>query len=91
LKEYDELHLQPPQLIRSEVGVITTSCSSPLKLLELNSLQQQIKRIVIHPFSILFLLFLSSVVLQGGMIIIILLFETYKAYRDLNLPSSGGS
>jgi hypothetical protein len=51
--------------------------------LELNPLQQQIKRIVIHPFSALFLLLQSSFVLQGGMA---LLFFFLKLTNNQEIP-----
>jgi len=41
LKEYDELHLQPPQLIRSEVGVITRQFSTQIVGAQLSTTTNQ--------------------------------------------------
>jgi hypothetical protein len=89
LKEYDELHLQNLQLIRSKVGVIFRQFSTQTVGAQPSTTTNQ--KDCNPPFFYFISPLLSSVVLQGGMIIIILLLETYKKYRYRNLPSSGGS
>jgi hypothetical protein len=89
LKEYDELHLQPPQLIRSKVGVIFRQFSTQIVGAQLSTTTNQ------KDCNPPFFYFISPLTIFRGFTrwydIIILLFETYKTYRDLNLPSSGGS
>jgi len=80
LKEYDELHLQNLQLIRSKVGVIFRQFSTQTVGAQPSTTTNQ--KDCNPPFFYFISPLLSSVVLQGGMI---LLFFFLKLTKHLEI------